>query len=55
MNTKRNRVIILAKRPNGIPKEEDFRLIETDIKECKEGMVFVKTLYLSENLIRNLH
>jgi NADPH-dependent curcumin reductase CurA len=47
MNTKRNRVIILAKRPNGIPKEEDFRLIETDIKECKEGMVLVKTLYLS--------
>jgi NADPH-dependent curcumin reductase CurA len=47
MTTKKNREIVLIKRPDGMPKEEDFRLIETDMPKCKDGMVLVKTLYLS--------
>jgi NADPH-dependent curcumin reductase CurA len=47
MTTKKNREIILAKRPEGMPREEDFRLIVTEMPECKDGMVLVKTLYLS--------
>ena len=44
---KKNRVIILVRRPYGIPNEEDFKLIETDIPECSSGMVLIKTIYLS--------
>jgi NADPH-dependent curcumin reductase CurA len=44
---KKNRVIILVRRPDGIPNEEDFKLIETDIPECSSGMVLIKTIYLS--------
>ncbi len=47
MDTKKNREIILTRRPDGMPREEDFRLIETDMPQCKDGMVLVKTLYLS--------
>ena len=30
-----------------MPREEDFRLIETEMPVCRDGMVLVKTLYLS--------
>ena len=47
MTTNKNREIILIKRPEGMPREDDFRLIETEMPVCRDGMVVVKTLYLS--------
>src|SRR5690606_15874693 len=39
--------IHLAKRPEGIPGDEDFAFIEKNIPSPGEGEVLVKTLYLS--------
>ncbi|MED1740178.1 NADP-dependent oxidoreductase [Bacillus swezeyi] len=39
--------IELARRPQGIPVMEDFRIKETEIPEAKDGEVLVKTLYVS--------
>ena len=47
MATKKNREIVLMRRPDGMPREEDFKLIETEMPVCRDGMVLVKTLYLS--------
>ena len=42
-----NRQITLAARPNGLPKESDFRLVESEIPTPGPGEVLVRTLYLS--------
>lgn len=42
-----NRQIVLAARPSGMPKEEDFRLVETPIPEPGPGQILVRALYLS--------
>src|SRR6266568_3487620 len=42
-----NRQITLAARPTGLPKESDFRLVETPIPTPEPGEVLVRTLYLS--------
>jgi NADPH-dependent curcumin reductase CurA len=42
-----NRQITLEARPNGLPKESDFRLIESEIPVPGPGEVLVRTLYLS--------
>ena len=42
-----NRQITLAARPSGLPKESDFRLIESPIPTPGPGEVLVRTLYLS--------
>lgn len=42
-----NRQITLAARPTGLPKESDFRPIETDIPTPGQSEVLVRTLYLS--------
>src|SRR5580704_15922775 len=42
-----NRQITLAARPNGLPKESDFRLIESEIPTPGPGEILVRTLYLS--------
>lgn len=47
MVTGKNREIVLAGVPSGMPKEKDFRLVETDIPMCRDGGVLVRTLYLS--------
>lgn len=47
MQAMKNRRIILAARPKGEPKDEDFRLEETDIPSPGEGQVLLRTLYLS--------
>lgn len=39
--------IELARRPQGIPVMDDFRIKETEIPEAKNGEVLVKTLYVS--------
>jgi NADPH-dependent curcumin reductase CurA len=42
-----NRQITLAVRPVGMPKESDFRIIESPVPNPGRGEVLVRTLYLS--------
>jgi len=42
-----NRQIVLAARPEGLPKPSDFRLVESPVPEPAEGQFLVKTNYLS--------
>jgi NADPH-dependent curcumin reductase len=42
-----NRRIVLAERPHGLPKPEDFRLDEVPIPTPGEGQVLLRTLFLS--------
>ena len=44
---KMNRSITLAARPDGIPKESDFRLVESPILEPANGEILVQAVYLS--------
>lgn len=43
----KNRQIVLAARPEGMPKETDFRLVETDRPRPLQGQFLAKTHYLS--------
>jgi len=47
MNTDINHRIILAARPDGVPKKNDFRLVETPVPEPGKGEVVVRSIYLS--------
>lgn len=47
ITNKKNRQIILEKRPVGMPKESDFSLIEKPIPEIKHGEVLIKIIWLS--------
>lgn len=42
-----NRQIVLASRPVGEPKDENFKLVENTISEPVEGDVVLRTIYLS--------
>jgi len=42
-----NRQIVLAARPEGEPKPSDFRLIESEAPQPREGEVLLRTLWLS--------
>ncbi|MDQ6705805.1 MAG: NADP-dependent oxidoreductase [Acidobacteriota bacterium] len=42
-----NKQITLASRPNGFPKESDFRMIEASAPEVREGQILVRVIYLS--------
>jgi NADPH:quinone reductase len=42
-----NKQIILAQRPEGLPKESDFKLVESPILTPAVGEILVRTLYLS--------
>lgn len=43
----KNRQIVLAARPEGLPKPSDFRLVEADAPQPGEGQFLVKVNYLS--------
>lgn len=43
----KNRQVLFAKRPQGMPDESTFQFVETDVPELKDGEVLVRTLYLS--------
>ena len=43
----KNRQFVLAARPQGLPKESDFQLVETEIRNPGGGEVLLRTLYLS--------
>ena len=42
-----NRQITLAARPSGMPKESDFKVVESPLPKPGDGEVLIKTLYLS--------
>lgn len=42
-----NKQIVLASRPEGIPREENFRLVETPLRAIGEGEFLVQNLYIS--------
>jgi NADPH-dependent curcumin reductase CurA len=42
-----NRQIVLAEHPVGLPKESDFRLVDSPMPKAGSGEVLVQTLYLS--------
>jgi NADPH-dependent curcumin reductase CurA len=46
-NSTLNTRILLARRPQGAPVPEDFRLEKTEIPEIQSGQMLLKTLYLS--------
>lgn len=45
--TTRNREIQLARRPDGAPVRDDFRLVEAPMPEIKDGEVLIRQLYMS--------
>lgn len=47
MKATKNRQILLISRPAGMPTEENFQMIETDLPQPGEGEVLVRSLYLS--------
>jgi NADPH-dependent curcumin reductase CurA len=47
MPATKNRRIVLAARPAGEPKDENFRLEETNIPAPAEGQALLRTIYLS--------
>jgi NADPH-dependent curcumin reductase CurA len=42
-----NRAVVMAQRPNGEPKNEDFRIEEHTLPELAEAEILVRTLWLS--------
>ena len=47
MTAARNRQIVLAARPVGLPKPDDFRLVEAPVPEPGPGEMLVRTRWLS--------
>ena len=45
--TEKNKRWVLAKRPEGMPQDDCWNLIETEIPEIEEGSILIKVLYLS--------
>ena len=47
MGTMKNRQILLASRPTGMPTLENFRIVDAELPQPKDGEVLIRTLYLS--------
>lgn len=47
MDTRTNRQIVLASRPAGMATRENFRFVDSDVPQLKDGEVLIRTLYLS--------
>ena len=47
MTTSINRQILLAARPDGFPKDTDFRAVESPVPEPGPGQMLCRTIYLS--------
>ncbi|MEW9673551.1 NADP-dependent oxidoreductase [Ammoniphilus sp. 3BR4] len=45
--SKRNRQILLVKRPIGLPELSDFQLVESSLLDINQGEVLIETIYLS--------
>lgn len=42
-----NQVILLDKRPNGEPKQSDFKFVKEDMPSASDGEILLKALYVS--------
>jgi NADPH-dependent curcumin reductase CurA len=42
-----NRAVVLAARPQGEPKQSDFRIEQSPVADLAEGQILIKTLWLS--------
>lgn len=47
MERMKNKQILLASRPAGMPTLDNFRIVETDVAQPTDGQVLLRTLYLS--------
>ncbi len=47
MNKPLNRQVLLKARPSGIPKAEDFEIVESPVLEPIDGQIVVRNLFLS--------
>ncbi|WP_139492348.1 NADP-dependent oxidoreductase [Brevibacillus dissolubilis] len=47
MSSITNREILLVSRPKGMPTHDNFKMIETPLREIADGEMLVRTLYLS--------
>jgi hypothetical protein len=47
MSARKNRQIVLASRPEGEPRPDDFRIVEKEAPAPGDGQVLLKTLWLS--------
>jgi hypothetical protein len=47
MTTPLNRQIVLARRPQGAPRPDDFMLIESPPPRPADGQILCRTIYLS--------
>ena len=47
MNDTTNPQVLLARRPQGVPRREDFKVVETDVPTPGHGEMLIQTLYLS--------
>ncbi|HSC18192.1 MAG TPA: NADP-dependent oxidoreductase [Rhizomicrobium sp.] len=47
MPNRRSREIRLARRPEGLPRPEDFQLAEREVPEAGAGQVLVRNIYMS--------
>jgi NADPH-dependent curcumin reductase CurA len=45
--SERNRQVLLAARPVGVPKDSDFTVVDADIPEPGPGEMLLRTIYLS--------
>ena len=45
--SKVNRVYLLARRPKGMPLQEDFLLETRELRSIEDGEILIKTHYLS--------
>lgn len=43
----KNKQVILAERPQGMPDSSTFKIVENDVQEPKNGQVLIHTLYVS--------
>ncbi|SHN23152.1 NADP-dependent oxidoreductase [Gracilibacillus kekensis] len=42
-----NKQILLAKRPEGTPDKDTFKIVETEIKKPGDGEILIRTIYVS--------
>jgi hypothetical protein len=45
--TTKNKQVLLAARPQGAPKESDFRIVESELRDPEDGEFLVKNRFLS--------
>jgi NADPH-dependent curcumin reductase len=47
MSASKNHMVVLASRPAGEPKPDNFQLVDRDIEQPGDGQILLKTLWLS--------